>query len=107
MAVSVRSYYLLLLSLLVASSVSFVVTTTPTRPSSFLAVASQESKMKQQEAYTDQELLGALNGLLDDSADKDFDARHIYGYGDESHTLSMLQTITATRELDYREYMVS
>ena len=56
-------------------------------------------------AYTDQELLAALSSLLDDSDNPDFDARHIYGYGDPNHTISMLQRVTATVLLDYENYM--
>jgi indole-3-glycerol phosphate synthase/phosphoribosylanthranilate isomerase len=53
-------------------------------------------------SYSDTELKNALESLLEGSTDPSFDARHIFGYSDESHNLSMLQTITATRILDYQ-----
>jgi hypothetical protein len=56
--------------------------------------------------YTDQELKEALGSLLEGSKDPAYDARHIFGYGDDNHNMSMLQRITATRILDYREIMV-
>ena len=59
------------------------------------------------QAYTDSQLKDALDSLLQGSSDPTDDGRHIYGYGNQSHTLSMLQTITATRILDYATYMVS
>ena len=52
--------------------------------------------------YTDAELLQALDGLLQGSANPSHDARHIFGYQDDNHKLSMLQRITATRVLDYQ-----
>jgi indole-3-glycerol phosphate synthase/phosphoribosylanthranilate isomerase len=51
--------------------------------------------------YTDAQLKNALDSLLADSPDPSSDARHIFGYSDKDHKLSMLQTITATRILDY------
>ena len=59
------------------------------------------------QVYTDSQLKDALDSLLQGSSDPTDDGRHIYGYGNQSHTLSMLQTITATRILDYATYMVS
>lgn len=56
--------------------------------------------------YAPEELKEALQSLLKDSHDPDYDARHIFGYGDADHELSMLQIITATRILDYRAIMV-
>ena len=56
-------------------------------------------------SYTDVELQQALDSLWEGSANPDFDARHIFGYQDPSHELSMLQRITATRILDYRSLM--
>jgi indole-3-glycerol phosphate synthase/phosphoribosylanthranilate isomerase len=50
----------------------------------------------------------ALNSLLNDSENADFDARHILGYTDgDSHTLSKLQEITATRILDYQNHVMN
>jgi len=56
--------------------------------------------------YTNEELKAALDSLLEGSNDKDFDGRHLFGYGDIDHTLSKLQAITATRILDYEAYLV-
>ena len=56
--------------------------------------------------YAPQELKEALQSMLKDSQDPDYDARHIFGYGDADHELSMLQIITATRILDYQTIMV-
>jgi anthranilate synthase/indole-3-glycerol phosphate synthase/phosphoribosylanthranilate isomerase len=57
-------------------------------------------------SYTPLQLKEALDSLNNGSLDPSFDARHIYGYGDDNHGLSMLQTITATTLLDYRAKMV-
>lgn len=51
--------------------------------------------------YTDAQLQQALNSLYQDSSEPDHDARHIFGYHDKNHKLSMLQRIHATRILDY------
>ena len=56
--------------------------------------------------YTDDQLKAALDGLLQDSKDPAFDGRHLFGYGDPNHQLSKLQSITATRILDYETYLV-
>ena len=53
--------------------------------------------------YSEEEMKNALASLAVDSED----ASHIYGNGDDGHKLSMLQTITATRILDYAAWMVS
>jgi indole-3-glycerol phosphate synthase/phosphoribosylanthranilate isomerase len=55
--------------------------------------------------YTDEQLHAALDGLLVGSTNPDFDGRHLYGYGDPNHQLSKLQSITATRILDYDRYL--
>lgn len=57
--------------------------------------------------YTNEELKGALDSMLGGSDDPDYDARHIFGHGQEDHQLSMLQIITATRILDYNDIIVS
>lgn len=57
--------------------------------------------------YTEEQLKGALDGLLEDSKDKSFDGRHLFGFQDPDHKLSKLQAITATRILDYETYLVS
>lgn len=57
--------------------------------------------------YTNKELKDALDSMLTDSEDTEYDARHIFGHGQADHKLSMLQVITATRILDYKDVMVS
>lgn len=57
--------------------------------------------------YSDEELRGALESLLEGSDDFAKDSAHLFGFNREgnvcdSHHLSMLQVITATRILDYR-----
>ena len=56
--------------------------------------------------YSPQELKDALQSMLQDSKNPDYDARHIFGHGKADHELSMLQIITATRILDYEGIMV-
>ena len=53
--------------------------------------------------YTEEELKAALDSLLQGSKDPDHDARHVFGYKDPNHKMSMLQQITATRVLDYEK----
>lgn len=57
--------------------------------------------------YTEEQLKDALDSLLQGSSDPAFDGRHLFGFGDPNHKLSKLQAITATRILDYENYMVS
>lgn len=52
--------------------------------------------------YSIEEQWEALNSLVEGSGNPAFDARHIFGYGNPNHDLSMLQTLTATRLLDSR-----
>lgn len=56
--------------------------------------------------YTPSQLKEAMDSLNQGSSNPSFDARHIYGYGDDDHKLSMLQTVTATTLLDYRAKLV-
>lgn len=56
--------------------------------------------------YTEDQLKAALNSLMEGSSDPDFDGRHLFGFKDGNHKLSKLQSITATRVLDYEAYMV-
>lgn len=51
--------------------------------------------------YSDAELKQALGSLLQAESTDPLDASHIFAHGDPNHSLSMLQTITATRILDY------
>eukprot|EP00980_Cylindrotheca_fusiformis_P014736 scaffold4009_cov124-Cylindrotheca_fusiformis.AAC.16 len=55
--------------------------------------------------YTEDQLKAALSSLIEGSSDPDFDGRHLYGFNDDNHKLSKLQSITATRILDYEAYM--
>lgn len=55
--------------------------------------------------YSAEELQGALDSLLLDSENPDYDARHIFGYGRKNEELSKLQEITATVILDYQHYL--
>jgi hypothetical protein len=56
--------------------------------------------------YTDEQLHAALDSLLEGSKDPSFDGRHLFGFQDSNHKLSKLQTITATRILDYEAFLV-
>ena len=80
------------------TSVAFASTTT--------AAAAANQRIMTKKNYTERQLKDALESLLEGSSDTAHDGTHIYGFGDESHSLSMLQTITATRILDYTAYMV-
>ena len=55
--------------------------------------------------YSEDQLKGALQSLLKGSVDPNFDGRHLFGFNDENHKLSKLQSITATRILDYETYI--
>ena len=66
-----------------------------------------DSKTSSFPEYTEDQLKAALDGLLEGSEDKSFDGRHLFGFGNPDHKLSKLQSITATRILDYELYMVS
>jgi anthranilate synthase/indole-3-glycerol phosphate synthase/phosphoribosylanthranilate isomerase len=57
--------------------------------------------------YSPAQLKDALASLNNGSSNPDYDSRHIYGYKDPNHELSMLQTITANTILDYREIMTN
>eukprot|EP00542_Grammatophora_oceanica_P002863 CAMPEP_0194061334 /NCGR_PEP_ID=MMETSP0009_2-20130614/74312_1 /TAXON_ID=210454 /ORGANISM="Grammatophora oceanica, Strain CCMP 410" /LENGTH=65 /DNA_ID=CAMNT_0038712607 /DNA_START=97 /DNA_END=291 /DNA_ORIENTATION=- len=59
----------------------------------------------EQSTYSEGQLKEALDGLLKDSSNPERDARHLFGYGDLDHKLSKLQSITATRILDYDTWM--
>ncbi|GKY96877.1 hypothetical protein MPSEU_000646800 [Mayamaea pseudoterrestris] len=54
--------------------------------------------------YSETELKEALESLLNDSVNVHNDAKHWFGHADPNHKLSMLQTITATRILDYERH---
>lgn len=56
--------------------------------------------------YSKEELKEALYGLLNDSQNPVHDGRHLFGFDDyTNHELSKLQSITATRILDYNRYL--
>ncbi|CAB9531986.1 expressed unknown protein (Partial), partial [Seminavis robusta] len=99
---------------LAASSSSTAATLTRSRhlsatksPEESTASAQYQSAMTSilAKEYTEDDLKDALQGLLSDSLDPEYDARHIFGHGDPNHTLSMLQKITATRIKDYVHIM--
>ena len=75
-------------------------------PTSLSATRAPEEQKVMESSYSPAQLKDALDSLNDGSSNPDFDARHIYGYKDPNHKLSMLQTITANTILDYREIMV-
>lgn len=58
--------------------------------------------------YSAEELKEALYSLLEGSSDPAHDGRHLFGFEDyPNHELSKLQSITATRILDYQNYLES
>lgn len=97
-----------ILLLIVIGSVSCFVTSpsTPYQTSLKATRAPEEVKKAMESAYPTDQLTDALNSLNDGSSNPDYDSRHIYGYKDPDHKLSMLQTITATTILDYQKIMV-
>jgi anthranilate synthase/indole-3-glycerol phosphate synthase/phosphoribosylanthranilate isomerase len=97
---------LLVLVTLFSNVSSFV--SQPRRPlvsysSSSMAATRATTDASTTAPYTDTQLAQALESLLEGSTQPAHDARHIFGYGDATHELSMLQRITATRILDYRD----
>ena len=56
--------------------------------------------------WSQDEQKAALDKLLQGSTDPTFDGRHLYGFGNPDHKLSKLQSLTATRMLDYQMYLV-
>ena len=90
------------------TSTSYASKAVPGSASSLFATKAPDSKTGEamSQDYTNEELKNALDSMLLDSKDKDYDARHIFGYGQDDHQLSMLQIITATRILDYKDLMV-
>jgi indole-3-glycerol phosphate synthase/phosphoribosylanthranilate isomerase len=77
-----------------------------TRVSEDVTTMSGAQELPPAPSYSDIELKNALESLLEGSTDASFDARHIFGYNDAAHNLSMLQTITATRILDCQKRMM-
>lgn len=75
-------------------------------PTTLYASVQEERETSMSYEYTDEQLRAALDSLLEGSSDKDFDSRHMYGYGQpggDDGSLSMLQKITATRILNYKD----
>jgi hypothetical protein len=61
------------------------------------------STMDTSATYTNDELKAALGAFtIQDSQNPNYHARHIFGYKDVNHKLSILHTITATVLLDYQ-----
>ena len=64
--------------------------------------------MSEYPEYSKEELKDALYSLLEGSSDPAHDGRHLFGFEDyPNHELSKLQSITATRILDYERYLKS
>jgi indole-3-glycerol phosphate synthase/phosphoribosylanthranilate isomerase len=105
-----RVSFFLSVSLYWQAGTSFMYPDASSRPSFKMGGASPVSfdlKLdKMASHYAEPELKAALHSLLKDSKDPDFDARHMFGYGDPNHTLSKLQEITATVILDYTRYFL-
>jgi len=110
-------FFLVLASFLVDESNSFSTSSAyPVTANNKLSACSalEATKAPQQETqsgsmspnYSNEELKEALDSMLKDSTNREYDARHIFGHGKPDHELSMLQIITATRILDYRDLMV-
>ena len=108
------------LALLCASVSSFSSTTFGSSQTRSLSSLNSSTKSKVDETmeqssdtnnkfptYTDAQLKAALDGLLEGSKDPAFDGRHLFGFNDPDHQLSKLQSITATRILDYETFLVS
>mmetsp|Transcript_19750 Transcript_19750/g.45085 ORF Transcript_19750/g.45085 Transcript_19750/m.45085 type:complete len:683 (-) Transcript_19750:703-2751(-) len=70
--------------------------------------SSMSEQASEYEQYSPEELKDALYSLLDGSSDPAHDGRHLFGFKDyPNHELSKLQSITATRILDYQRYLQS
>jgi hypothetical protein len=85
---------------------TLLATTATASPATDTPIIAANQRIMTKQNYSERQLKDALESLLEGSSNTAHDGTHIYGYGDESHTLSMLQTITATRILDYTAYMV-
>ncbi|KAL7575941.1 hypothetical protein ACA910_000737 [Epithemia clementina (nom. ined.)] len=77
--------------------------TAAVEPETTVDKKSAASDAKSVSPYSKADQWEALNALLKGSNDPEFDARHIYGYGTVDHEPSMLQTVTATRLLDFQK----
>ena len=86
----------------ICSAFTSVHPTNPSFSSRLFSTTESSQRMMVQTEYTERQLKDALDSLVENK----LGAKHIYGYEDASHTLSMLQTITATRILDYAAFMV-
>mmetsp|Transcript_8392 Transcript_8392/g.9624 ORF Transcript_8392/g.9624 Transcript_8392/m.9624 type:complete len:721 (-) Transcript_8392:104-2266(-) len=91
------------------NSISLLYSTTEERASSSSSSATDNLNMNDESSYpqyTKEELKEALYGLLQGSLDPVHDGRHLFGFKDyANHELSKLQSITATRVLDYQRYL--
>jgi anthranilate synthase/indole-3-glycerol phosphate synthase/phosphoribosylanthranilate isomerase len=77
-----------------------------TRTVSATRSSTDEPTMKHMDDhYSPSQQKAALDSLLADSGNPLCDGRHIFGFGMDDHNLSTLQTITATRILDYQTKM--
>jgi hypothetical protein len=113
MRLAIQTFNLISCSLLIPSIFSFTATSSSqgtSRLSSSLLKSTTEAKpveMTTFPEYSEEQLKAALDGLLEGSSDPAFDGRHLFGTGDPNHELSKLQSITATRILDYQAFLVS
>lgn len=110
MAVSCTLYLRILFLSTLTLSLSFIPPSLPFQapassrfsPTSYKMASSTVSYPE----YTEEQLKGALDSLMEGSTNPSFDGRHLYGFQDPNSKLSKLQTITATRALDYDRYLV-
>lgn len=92
-------------SIIVPSTSLFMSTTEKQQTDESVDTKMNNNGNNEPEQYTSEQLKSALNSLLDGSDDPDHDGRHLFGYGNPDHKLSKLQTVTATRMLDYERYL--
>jgi hypothetical protein len=112
MKLAIQTFNLFACSLLIPSIFSFTATSSQgtLRLSSSILQSTTEAKPAEMTTfpeYSEEQLKVALDGLLEGSNDPAFDGRHLFGVGDPNHKLSKLQSITATRILDYQTFLVS
>jgi hypothetical protein len=114
MRLAIQTFNLITCSLLIPSIFSFTATGTSSqgtlRLSSSILKSTTEAKPAEMTTfpeYSEEQLKAALDGLLEGSSDPAFDGRHLFGTGDPNHKLSKLQSISATRILDYQTFLVS
>eukprot|EP00535_Pseudo-nitzschia_heimii_P002248 CAMPEP_0197186312 /NCGR_PEP_ID=MMETSP1423-20130617/13681_1 /TAXON_ID=476441 /ORGANISM="Pseudo-nitzschia heimii, Strain UNC1101" /LENGTH=669 /DNA_ID=CAMNT_0042637587 /DNA_START=81 /DNA_END=2087 /DNA_ORIENTATION=+ len=79
-----------------------------TEESSVASTDTTKGQTSEYPQYSPEELKDALYSVLQGSSDPAHDGRHLFGFEDyPNHELSKLQSITATRILDYQRYLGS